>query len=360
MKTRRLDTPCLVIDLDRLEVNLRRMQEAVGAAGKHLRPHAKTHKCSILARMQVDCGAVGVCVAKVSEARALAEAGLPDILVTGPVVGPGKLGTLAEALQHECTITVVVDSPAQVQALDEMARRIGRRLPVLVALDVGLHRIGVPPDRAPELARRVHGCADLELRGIQAYAGQVQHVVDHTRRQQQSLDCMAAAVEAFNRMKDRGLPMEVFSGAGTGTHEIDLSIPELTEVQAGSYALVDAEYLGIEAFGFEPALTLLSTVVSVQPGRGYAVVDAGLKTVYHHGACPIVVDPAGGFVYDWFGDEYGTVTAPPGGRPPGEGEVVELVVSHCDPTVNLFDRFYVTRGDEVVDTWPIDLRGLSR
>jgi D-serine deaminase-like pyridoxal phosphate-dependent protein len=159
----------------------------------------------------------------------------------------------------------------------------------------------------------------------------------------------------------------IFSSSGTGTFDIDLSVPEVTELQVGSYACMDVAYLGIGSAGdptrftsFGPALRVLSTVVS-RNQKGFVTVDAGLKSLYKDGGVPQVLGPEyPGMTYNWFGDEYGMISCPGNVAPPSLGTVLELVPSHCDPTVNLFDRYYLTRGAEVVDTWPIDLRGCSQ
>jgi D-serine deaminase-like pyridoxal phosphate-dependent protein len=178
---------------------------------------------------------------------------------------------------------------------------------------------------------------------------------------------MQRAAALFRNLKEKERTCTIFSGAGTGTYDIDIQIPELTELQVGSYAVMDAEYLNIGVkddparfVDFQPALTLLTTVVSVNHSE-FVTVDAGLKSLYRHGGVPFVISP--GFTdlrYEWFGDEYGKLIAKDGGNLPPLGTVLELVTSHCDPTINQFDCFYITRGEKVVDRWPIDLRGKSQ
>ncbi len=362
-----LDTPCLALDLDLLDANLRNMQARVRAGNKILRPHAKTHKCSKLARRQIEAGAPGLCAAKVSEAEALVRAGLRNILVTGPVVTSEKIRRLAGCREADPKLAVVLDDFENARALNAAMAGSGQKLDVLVDVDVGLGRTGVPPERAGELARKVMEQPNLRFRGIQAYAGHVQHIRDHARRRAESLACMAPAAEAVRGLRAAGAECEVLSGAGTGTFDCDLEIPELTELQAGSYAVMDAEYMAIGSASnpdrfdeFKPALTLFTTVVSANQA-GFVTLDAGLKAVYQHGGRPYPVSGRdSGSTYDWFGDEYGRLTFAAGARQPRVGDVVELVVSHCDPTINLHDEFMVTRNGRVVDAWPIDLRGCCR
>jgi D-serine deaminase-like pyridoxal phosphate-dependent protein len=362
-----LDTPCLVLDLDILERNLQKMQAAVDRAGKNMRPHAKTHKCSSLAKMQIKAGAIGVCAAKVSEAEALVKAGLGGILITGPVPTPGKIKRLIEILAKDPSLMVVIDHRDNITLLDGALSDRGLSMDVLIDVDVGLHRTGVSPAGALELAQYIFSSEKLRLRGIQAYAGQVQHIPSYDARKIASNQCLQEAVLVFQELQANVETCTIFSASGTGTFDIDLVVPEVTEVQVGSYACMDAEYLGIgsaenpNAFTtFGPALRLLTTVISTNQ-KGFVTVDAGLKSLYQDGGKPQVIGSESfGMGYHWFGDEYGMVTYPGHSGVASIGTVLELVTSHCDPTINLFDRFYLTRGEEVVGIWPIDLRGCSQ
>jgi len=363
-----LDTPCIVLDLDVLEKNLGRMQAGAAAAGKNLRPHAKSHKCSTLAQKQVDQGAIGICAAKVSEAEVLVSHGVHGILVTGPVASAQKAARLVKLLEKSPTLMTVVDHAAGIALLDRHLTDINLDMDVLVDIDVGLQRTGVPPAGALGLAEQILASKHLRLKGIQAYAGQVQHIQRYDERRAASIACMGRAAEVFTSLQAHAASCTIFSGAGTGACEIDLEIAELTELQVGSYPLMDAEYLAIESARqpdfaglFPAALTLLTTVISSSQDT-HVTVDAGLKSLYRDGGQPQVVTPEHGDLrYDWFGDEYGMLSPRDGaGALPQLGEVVELVVSHCDPTVNQFDCYHVTRDSRVVDRWPIDMRGKSQ
>ncbi|MDD2707921.1 MAG: DSD1 family PLP-dependent enzyme [Verrucomicrobiae bacterium] len=359
-----LDTPCLTIDLDILEENLRKMQDFVRAAGKQLRPHAKTHKCSTLARKQIETGAIGICVAKVSEAEILATQGIKNILITGPVAGSHKIQRLLDCLKKAPSLLLVVDHPQNAAELHQAVRKENLTLNILLDLNIGLNRTGMSPGEAMAMAQQMADWPALKLQGIQAYAGHIQHLPSHAERQRISSACLEKAAEVFHRLRKMGLSCNIFSGTGTGTYDMDVLQPDLTELQTGSYALMDAEYAAIGSStqslrfaDFRPSLTLLTSVVSANQ-KGFVTVDAGLKALYRDGASPTIATPSlAGAQYDWFGDEYGKVTLLPNHTPPKIGDVLELVVSHCDPTVNLFDCFYITRQNTVVDIWPIDLRG---
>lgn len=359
-----LDTPCLLIDEEILMGNIKKMQDYASQLGKQLRPHAKTHKCSSIAKRQIDAGGVGICVAKVSEAEVLVREGLRGVLITSPVVTDYKVGRLLDLLTLDTELMVVVDNELNAQKLNEAAFKRSQRLNVLIDLDPGMGRTGVPFDKGLALGKIVHQLPALQLKGVQCYAGHVQHIPSFSERTQASLNWLQKAAEVFRQCQRDGLPVKIFTGSGTGTAEIDWQIPELTDLQVGSYALMDTEYLQIGSAEdptrfsrFPPALTLLSTVISTNH-QGFVTIDAGLKALYHHGGTPLVIYPANvGWKYEWRGDEHGMIHFSGENKKLKVGDLVELVVSHCDPTVNLFDKFYVIRNGRVADIWPIDLRG---
>ncbi len=362
-----VDTPCLLVDVDLLEGNIARMAEHAVVRGKGLRPHMKTHKCLTIARMQMAAGAVGVCAAKVSEAAGLIEGGVDDVLITAPVVGRMKIEKLMWCKGRSEKVAVVVDNANNARDLNDAAKERGVVLDVLIDLDGGLGRTGVAYGDAVELGKVVDGLVGLRLCGVQCYAGHLQHIQSYEERRCESLECMSRAAEVVEAFEAAGMRCDVFTGTGTGTYDIDCEVERLTDMQVGSYVFMDAEYLAVESkrdvtgfAGFDTSLTLMSTVVSANH-EGYVTIDAGLKSLYHHGGMPRVVKLGNqGLMYDWFGDEYGKISG-------GEeriglelGQKVELVVSHCDPTVNLFDWLYVVRDGRVVDIWRIDLRGCSQ
>ncbi len=360
-----LDTPCLVIDEEILDQNILTMQAYLNSQRKQLRPHVKTHKCSRIARKQTEAGCCGLCVAKVSEAEVLAQNGFRGILITSPVVGENKIERLVECLARDPELMVAVDNPANARMLNEAAGKKGLTLSVLVDLDPGMGRTGAAFQDGLSLGRWIDALPFLRLRGIQCYAGSVQHIVSFPERRDLSIGWLGKAAEVFRQFQENGLGCEIFTGSGTGTYDIDVQVPELTDLQTGSYTLMDAEYLNIGSSQnparfekFRPALTLLTTVVSSNHAD-FFTVDAGLKSLYHHGGDPSVLLPGEPQLkYEWRGDEHGKIS---GSRKKFEiGEVLELVVSHCDPTVNLFDFFYVTRKEKIVDVWPIDMRGKSQ
>jgi len=361
-----LPTPALLLDLDRFERNIRKMADHVKAGGKNLRPHAKTHKCPEIALRQLAAGAIGVCVAKVGEAQVMAAAGVRNLLITTEVVGPEKIGRLLQVLDRRPETLAVVDHPGNVKELGQAMQQAGRVLNVLVDVDVGGRRTGVQPgEPALELGRAVQREPALNLRGLQGYAGQCAHVIGFEERRRTSRRFMARLVKTRELFEKHGLPVDIVSGGSSGTFNIDSEIEGITELQSGSYCVMDLDYRRIgsargDAYDdFELALTVLTTVVSV-PSDEMAMVDAGLKAFSTDK--PFVPEAVEwpGIEYSWAGDEHGRLTLTQAGRLPRLGDRVEFFPPHCDPTINLYDRIYAMRGDRVEAVWEIAARGRSQ
>ena len=288
--TQELSTPALLLDLDAFEANLRTMSDAVANAGRKLRPHVKAHKSTEIARRQLAAGAVGLCCATVREAEVMAAAGLDGILVTTPVVAPTMIGRLVAARQRVADLAVVADCEAGVDALAALASA-DRPLGVLVDIDMGQSRTGVTDiDAAVRVARRISGQPGLHFRGVQAYYGHLQHVPTLAERLEKLRERWARLASFLDALRAAGLPAEIVSGGGTGTHHLDLAEGPFTEIQAGSYLFMDKQYGAVELAPsgppFRTALTIATRVVStVQPDR--VIVDAGLKAMATDaGPCP--------------------------------------------------------------------------
>jgi D-serine deaminase-like pyridoxal phosphate-dependent protein len=352
-----IDTPALVLNIGLAERNLARMAGAAKRLGKQLRPHVKTHKTPILARRQAELGAIGVAAAKLGEVEAMILGGVGDILLTTETVGPRKIARLLALSRHASLINVVDDAGAAA-ALSAAFEREGLVLDVLVDVNVGQDRTGVEPgEPALSLARRVMDLPGLRLRGLQGYEGHLQHVYDEAERTEACRAAMRKLSETTRLIREDGLPVEIVTTAGTGTHRIAGEIPEVTELQPGSYVVMDSDYGRVKGLDFANALTILTTVVShVHPGR--AVVDAGTKSASTDSGNPAVKDLPGA-TYTPGGDEHGKL-ALQGGPKPKLGDKVELIPSHCDTTVNLYDHYHVVRDDRVEAIWPIAARGATQ
>lgn len=358
-----VDTPALVIDLDALDANRARLREHARAAGIALRPHAKTHKSAALGRLQMADGALGLCCAKLGEAEALADQGLDRLLITAPVTGARKLARLS-ALHGRCAdLKVVCDHPDQVAALAAAAK--AKPLEVLIDVDVGQRRTGVTsPAMALETARRIAAAPVLRLAGLQGYAGHVQHITGFGARREAAAEAAGVLGAVRDALAREGFPCPIVTGGGTGTFAIDPAFGLYTELQVGSYLFSDVEYDAVELTPAEPrplrnALFVLAQVISANhPGQ--ATIDAGSKTFSLDGPLPVIAAGAPpGAVYALSGDEFGRLDLPPGSPPLQVGERVLCVVPHCDPTINLHDRYLCARGGKLVESWRIDARGRS-
>jgi D-serine deaminase-like pyridoxal phosphate-dependent protein len=360
-----IPTPALLLDLDRFERNIARMAEHVRTAGKALRPHAKTHRCPEIARRQVAAGALGVACAKLGEAEVMARAGIRGLLVTTEVVAPSAVRRLMRLVAEAPDTMVVVDHPDNVDTLAHAAAEDRVVLNVLVDIDVGGRRTGAQPgDAALSLGRRVVSKPSLHLRGLQGYAGHCAHVIGWEERRRASHAAMAPLMETRRQFEAAGLPVDVVAGGSTGTHDIDVELPGLTELQSGSYCVMDVDYRRIggrrgEALTeFEMALTVLATVVSV-PTPERAMVDAGLKAFSTDKPFPPEPVERPGVEYGFAGDEHGRLTVVDPHRPVRLGERIEFFPPHCDPTFNLYDRVWCMRAGKVEAVWDIAARGRS-
>ena len=357
----RLSTPALLLDLDAFERNLEVMQRMAGAARVALRPHAKSHKSVEIARRQVRVGAVGLSCATLGEAEVFAAAAIPGLLVTSPIVTPAMIARL---LAIPSPPMLVVEDGQNVSALEAAAAAANKRLEVLVEIDVGQRRTGVDsPEAAVSLASQIASCPHLRLRGIQAYWGHLQQVLGFAERHS-AVAAQAKTVRAtIEELTAAGHRPEIVTGSGTGTAIIDADLDLFTELQAGSYVFMDSSYRRPELWPdgrspFEVSLFVRASVVST--GRPeHAIINAGLKSFATDSGLPIAVAGAPpGTTYRFMGDEHGALAYASGDGPRLKlGDGVECVVSHCDPTVNLFDMLHCVRGNRLVDIWPIDARG---
>jgi 3-hydroxy-D-aspartate aldolase len=356
-----VDTPALVVDLDAFERNLRRLPERIAGSGVRMRPHAKTHKCPIIALKQVELGAVGVCCQKVSEAEAMVQGGVRDVLVTNEIVGRQKLQRLM-SLAHTARIGVCTDDAGQVGALEAAASDAGVTLPVYVEVNMGGNRCGVEPGKpALDLARHIADAPHLVFGGLQAYHGSAQHLRGWDERRQ----AIAQAADKAGRTRDvlarNGIECPTITGAGTGTFEFESASGIYTELQCGSYIFMDADYGrnldhdGAPTKAFEPSLFVWATVMS-RPTDDRAIVDAGLKALAFDSGPPLLWDePAA--TYERASDEHGRLGIKGATNRLGLGDKIRLVPGHCDPTVNLYDWYVGIRGSRVEQLWPITARG---
>jgi len=354
-----VDTPALILDLDAFERNLERLDASLAGKRIKVRPHAKSHKCPEIGLRQITRGAVGVCCQKVSEAEAMVEGGVPDVLIANEVVGAPKLARLA-ALAKRARVAVCADDAGNVEALDQAARAAGIRLDVLVEVDVGANRCGAEPgEPAAALAGRIAACRNLRFGGLQAYQGAAQHLRKVEERRAAIESAVARVRQTVAALQEAGIACERVTGAGTGTYLFEAVSGAYDEIQPGSYIFMDVDYArnewtesGIPRF--EHSLFVWTTVMS-RPAPDRAVVDAGLKASSVDSGMPRVAQVEG-VEYVKASDEHGVLKLDAPARL-AVGEKLKLIPGHCDPTVNLYDHYVCVRKGRVEALWPITARG---
>jgi 3-hydroxy-D-aspartate aldolase len=382
-----ITTPVLVIIREVLERNLDLMQARCNAARVGLRAHGKMHKCSTLARLQMGKGARGICAQTIAEAEAFAAGGISDVLLTSPV--SLKDVSRVIALTSRTRIAAVVDDPLLVTALGSTARAAGCELDLLVDVDLGQHRTGVGSEAAVALAKTIAATTGTRFIGLQGYLGHLQHIHSARERMAANEAAVGALSGVLDRLKAAGLAPRIVTGGGTGTHTSDLATGVFTEIQAGSYALMDAEYGACEAstdprWPFAPALFLAASVISARH-RTHVTIDAGVKALSTDGpAARVVAGAPDGSIWRGMGDEHGAIVHPSAldtfkasaagplalqkaidsadaelAAPvdaPKLGDTIWLQPGHCDPTINLHEAFLVLETDGSWSRWPIDAR----
>lgn len=361
-----LHTPALVIDLDIMEINLRKMQTHLSAHNMGLRSHSKMHKCPIIAKMQMDAGALGICAATVSEAEVMQVFGVDKILITSPVTTHEKVARVLKLAGKSERLQIVVDHKAGADALDLAAVNAALTLEVLIDLDPEMGRTGIelgPP--ALELAQHIRdNCDHLKFCGLQFYAGHCMHIQGFEERRSRYRQILDKGLQTRDLLIRNDFAVPVFSGGGTGTFDIEPEMGGITDLQAGSYVFMDVEYRDIggrdsERFiDFEPSLFVMVTAIS-QPQKQLITVDAGYKAFASDTVKPEFRDIEG-VKFHWGGDEHGIIQL---GNPSSTinlGDKLPMITSHCDPTVNLYDYYFPYRNGMVEEIWPIAARGRSQ
>jgi len=352
-----IETPALVVDLSALERNLDALAGAMRGSRVRLRPHAKSHKCPDIAKLQIARGAVGICCQKTDEALAFIDAGIADVLLTNEVIAPAKLDRLAAAARG-ATVGLLVDAAEGVELANAAAARAGSSLDLYVEVDVGAGRCGVAPELAGELALHVSRQQHVRFAGLHCYHGAAQHLRTPDERRSAIAAARTKVEKAVGAVVSKGLRCEIVTGAGTGTWRLEHESGVWNELQPGSYVFMDADYARNAAapddLRFEHSLFVLAGVMSV-PGSGRAICDAGLKAFSFDSGLPLV-DGRPGVGYVKASDEHGVLESGEGASL-RLGERIRLIPGHCDPTVNLYDWIVGVRGATVECVWSVAARG---
>jgi D-serine deaminase-like pyridoxal phosphate-dependent protein len=359
MKKCDLDTPCVCIDLDIMEQNLKVMADFASSHSLALRPHVKTHKIPELARLQVQHGACGVTVAKVGEAEIFVEAGLDNIFIANQVMGAGKLERLTE-LARRARVLVAVDSVQNAAPLSEAARTRG--LEVYIEVDAGLGRCGVrSPEQAVALAQEISRMSGLRLVGVFTHEGQVYRANTREELEQEAISAADFTVQVASALRDAGFAVEVVSVGSTPAARVAPLVKGITEMRPGTYIFNDRNMLALDAASpSDCALTIQATVIS-RPADDRAIIDGGSKIL---GSDPCVRGAGFGLVIghedirvERLWEEHGLLSLPLACESPGVGDRIEVIPNHCCHVMNLVDFAYGVRGENVEAQWKVAARG---
>lgn len=358
-----IQTPCLILDLDALERNIRKMGDYARAHGMRHRAHGKMHKSVDVLKLQERLGgAVGVCCQKVSEAEVFVRGGIRDVLVSNQVRDPAKIDRLARLPLRGSRIIVCVDDIANVAELSAGAQRHGTTLECFVEIDCGAGRCGVRTTEAVvQIAQAIDAAPGLNFTGIQGYQGAMQHLDSFDDRKAKLDAAIAQVREAVEALTAIGLTPELVSGGGTGSYYFESNSGVFNELQCGSYAFMDADYgrildrdgTRIDQGEWENALFILTSVMSHAKPH-LAVVDAGLKAQSVDSGLPVIHGRTD-VKYIKCSDEHGVVEDPDGVL--AVNDKLRLIPGHCDPTCNVHDWYVGVRGGKVEVVWPISARG---
>ncbi len=353
-----IDTPALLVDLPVMEKNIQTMADFFADKPAKLRPHAKTHKCPIVAQKQLDAGnAVGITCAKLGEAEMLVAGGIRDILIANQIIGPVKIGRLM-GLARQARMMVAVDNLANAHELAAAALAAEVELRVLLEVNICMDRCGVEPgEPALELASKLNQIKGIKFTGLQGYEGHLVMVGDPEERKTRTLAAMKELVDTRRLLERNGIPVAIVSGGGTGTFYITGAIPGIDEIQAGSYVFMDTKYrsVGIE---FETAMTVLTTVIS-RPNPYTAVTDAGLKVITSEFGMPLIKGMPEAKLTK-LSEEHGKIEFEKPYHGLRVGDKIECIPSHGCTTINLHDHYLVTREGRLEGVWTIAGRGQSQ
>ncbi len=358
-----IQTPCLILDLDALERNIKKMGDYAAAHGMRHRVHGKMHKSVNVAKLQEDLGgAVGVCCQKVSEAEVFARGGIKDILVSNQVRDPAKIDRLARLPKLGARTIVCVDDIDNVADLSAAAQRHETELEIFIEIDCGAGRCGVSTtEDVVAIAKAVEAAPNLTFSGIQAYQGAMQHLDEYEAREEKLNAAISMVKDAVEGLQAEGIKCDLVSGGGTGSYYFESNSGVYNELQCGSYAFMDADYgrildkdgKRIDQGEWENALFILTSVMS-HAKSDKAICDAGLKAQSVDSGLPFIFG-RNDVEYLKCSDEHGVI-----GDPNGVLKVndkLRLVPGHCDPTCNVHDWYVGVRNGKVETLWPVSARG---
>ena len=366
-----LNTPSLLIDKSVLLKNIKTMSDYTIKNNINLRPHAKSHKISEIAKMQIKHGAIGICVATLYEAEVMSKNNIENILITTPITNLNSENKLCKLIKSSKNIMLIIDSIYGLKFLEKIAIKIKKKINILVDCDImgigtnKIRRTGAKSIKEiVNLASLININEHLNYMGITAYAGDVQHINNYNERKIETTIRHNYLNKVINKLKKENLSPQIISGGGTGSYDIDTKSKLFTELQTGSYIFNDVEYDNVNTYKsntnpFKSGLFIASSIISIIDDYNY-IVDAGLKAFSTDSK--YLPKPMGSLPknskYTFMGDEHGKITLPrESNKKLNYGEIIIIQPSHCDPTVNLYDKCYLIEKDKISKYWFVDARG---
>ena len=366
-----LNTPSLLIDKSVLLKNIKTMSDYTIKNKINLRPHAKSHKISEIAKMQIKHGAIGICVATLYEAEVMSKNNIENILITTPITNLNSENKLCKLIKSSKNIMLIIDSLYGLKFLEKIAIKIKKKINILVDCDImgigtnKIRRTGAKSIKEiVNLASLININEHLNYMGITAYAGDVQHINNYNERKIETTIRHNYLNKIINKLKKENLSPQIISGGGTGSYDIDTKSKLFTELQTGSYIFNDVEYDNVNTYKsntnpFKSGLFIASSIISIIDDYNY-IVDAGLKAFSTDSK--YLPKPMGSLPknskYTFMGDEHGKITLPrESNKKLNYGEIIIIQPSHCDPTVNLYDKCYLIEKDKISKYWFVDARG---
>ena len=352
-----LDTPCIIVDLDVAESNIAKLQAAANDMGIDVRPHSKTSKSPYWVRKQIEAGAIGVCCAKLGEAEVMVEAGILDVMIPNQVIGTSKIARLI-AIAKSANIIVAVEDSGNIDDLSDAAKAAGVELGVIVEVNVGMDRCGVDGHNALDLAKQIELAPGLRFDGLMGYEGHVVAERDFEIRKTEAEKSMGILMGAAQKIRDAEIQVKIVSAAGTGTYNISGRYPGVTELQCGSYIFMDGDYL--EVFDdFEPALSVLSTVISRQK-KDVAIVDMGLKSISMDRGLAEVISPSNASIMKHSEEHTKIALSDVDSQSLTIGDNVRSRPTHGDTNINLHEHYFGVRNGKLEEVIEIPGRGKFR
>ena len=366
-----LNTPSLLIDKSVLLKNIKTMSDYTIKNKINLRPHAKSHKISEISKMQIKHGAIGICVATLYEAEVMSKNNIENILITTPITNLNSENKLCKLIKSSKNIMLIIDSIYGLKFLEKIAIKIKKKINILVDCDImgigtnKIRRTGAKSIKEiVNLASLININEHLNYMGITAYAGDVQHINNYNERKIETTIRHNYLNKIINKLKKENLSPQIISGGGTGSYDIDTKSKLFTELQTGSYIFNDVEYDNVNTYKsntnpFKSGLFIASSIISIIDDYNY-IVDAGLKAFSTDSK--YLPKPTGSLPknskYTFMGDEHGKITLPrESNKKLNYGEIIIIQPSHCDPTVNLYDKCYLIEKDKISKYWFVDARG---